>query len=145
MVCVHVKPAQPSPSTAPPLPCETHPAQRPSITSVGKPDGKAPHSLTFLDNSGPVPIDLRESAYNKAFHAPCASWCLQTHVRTNPLQGVLPGLPPRVSCPLYVVHHHDSVIYASNTFTSSPATTISTPKTVTTKFYAFSRCLYHIN
>ena len=31
LTCVHVEPAQPTPSTAPPLPCETHPAQRPSI------------------------------------------------------------------------------------------------------------------
>ena len=32
LTCVHVEPAQPVPSTAPPLPCETHPAQRSSIT-----------------------------------------------------------------------------------------------------------------
>ena len=35
LICVHVQPAQPTPSTAPPLPCETHSAQRPSITLVG--------------------------------------------------------------------------------------------------------------
>ena len=28
---VHVKPAQPKPSSAPILPCETHPAQRPPV------------------------------------------------------------------------------------------------------------------
>ena len=32
--CVHVHSAQPTPSTASPLPCETHPAQRPFITLV---------------------------------------------------------------------------------------------------------------
>ena len=31
VTCVHVKPPQPTPSTAPPLPCETHPAQRPPV------------------------------------------------------------------------------------------------------------------
>ena len=30
--CVHVEPAQSTPSTAPPFPCETHPAQRLSIS-----------------------------------------------------------------------------------------------------------------
>ena len=33
--------------TAPPLPCETHPAQRSSITLVGKPDGKGPYSISI--------------------------------------------------------------------------------------------------
>ena len=33
-----------NPTTAPPLPCETHPAQRSSITPMGKPYGKGPHS-----------------------------------------------------------------------------------------------------
>ena len=47
--------------------------------------------VQFLDNPGPVLIDLPESAYNTALHAPCGSWCLQTHGRTNPLQGVLHG------------------------------------------------------
>ena len=32
LICVYVEPAQPTPSTAPSLPCETHPAQRPSIS-----------------------------------------------------------------------------------------------------------------
>ena len=32
LACVHVEPAQSTPSTAPPLLCETHPAQRSSIT-----------------------------------------------------------------------------------------------------------------
>ena len=32
LTCVHVEPAQPTPSTAPPLQCETHPAQRPSLS-----------------------------------------------------------------------------------------------------------------
>ena len=31
LTCVHVQSAQPAFSTSPPLPCETHPAQRPSI------------------------------------------------------------------------------------------------------------------
>ena len=47
--------------------------------------------VQFLDNPGPALIDLPESAYNTALHAPCGSWCLQTHGRTNPLQGVLRG------------------------------------------------------
>ena len=44
LTCVNAQPAQPKPSTAPPLPCKTHPAQRPSITLVRKPYGKGPHS-----------------------------------------------------------------------------------------------------
>ena len=32
LACVHVEPAPLTPSTTPPLPCETHPAQRPSLT-----------------------------------------------------------------------------------------------------------------
>ena len=31
LTCVHVQPAPPTPSTAPPLSCETRPAQKPSI------------------------------------------------------------------------------------------------------------------
>ena len=42
LICVQVEPAQPTPSTAPPLPCETHPAQRPSITLVGNPTQGTP-------------------------------------------------------------------------------------------------------
>ena len=45
--------------------------------------------VRFLDNPGPALIDLPESAYNTALHAPCGSWRLQTHGRINPLQGVL--------------------------------------------------------
>ncbi|CAN0248906.1 unnamed protein product, partial [Ascophyllum nodosum] len=33
---------------APPLPCETHPVPRPSITLVGKPYGKGPHSTSSV-------------------------------------------------------------------------------------------------
>ena len=47
--------------------------------------------VRFLDNPGPVLLDLPDSAYNTALHAPCGSWGLQTHGRTNPLQGVLHG------------------------------------------------------
>ena len=47
--------------------------------------------VRFLDNPGPALIDLPESVYNTALHALCGSWCLQTHGRTNPLQGVLHG------------------------------------------------------
>ena len=47
--------------------------------------------VRFLNNPGPALIDLPESAYNTALHAPCGSWCLQTHGRTKPLQGVLHG------------------------------------------------------
>ena len=47
--------------------------------------------VRFLDNPGPALIDLPESAYNTALHAPCGSWCLQTQGRTNSLQGVLHG------------------------------------------------------
>ena len=43
--------------------------------------------VRFLDNPGPALIDLPESVYNTALHAPCGSWCLQTHGRINPLQG----------------------------------------------------------
>ena len=47
--------------------------------------------IRFLDNPGPVLIDLPPTAYNTALHAPCGSWCLQTHGRSNPLHGVLHG------------------------------------------------------
>ena len=47
--------------------------------------------VRFLDNPGPALIELPESAYNTALHAPCDSWCLQTHGLYNPLQGVLHG------------------------------------------------------
>ena len=48
--------------------------------------------VRFLDNPGPALIDLPESAYNNtALRTSCGSWCLQTHDRTNPLQGVLHG------------------------------------------------------
>ena len=47
--------------------------------------------VRFLDNPDPALIDLPESVYNTALHAPCGSWCLQTHGRTNPLQGVFHG------------------------------------------------------
>ena len=40
--------------------------------------------IRFLDIPGPVLIDLPPSAYNTALDAPCGSWCLQTHGRTNP-------------------------------------------------------------
>ena len=54
-------------------------------------DAPGRYVVRFLDNPGPALIDLLESAYNTALHAPCGSWCLQTHGRTNPLQGVLHG------------------------------------------------------
>ena len=54
-------------------------------------DAPGRYVVRFLDNPGPALIDLPESAYNTALHAPCGSWCLQTHGRTNPLQGVSHG------------------------------------------------------
>ena len=39
LACVHVEPARPTLSTAPPLPCEAHPAQRPP---VGNPTQRTP-------------------------------------------------------------------------------------------------------
>ena len=44
--------------------------------------------IRFLDIPGPALIKLQESTYNTALHAPCGSLCLQTHGRSNPLQGV---------------------------------------------------------
>ena len=41
--------------------------------------------IRFLDNPGPALIALLGSAYNTALHAPCGSWCLQTHGCSNPL------------------------------------------------------------
>ena len=38
LTCVHVEPAHQTHSTAPPLPCESHPAQRFSITLVKEED-----------------------------------------------------------------------------------------------------------
>ena len=54
-------------------------------------NGLGRYIIRFLDNPGPVLIDLPPSAYNTALHAPCGSWCLQTHGCTNPLHGVLHG------------------------------------------------------
>ena len=51
LACVHVEPAQPTPSTAPPLPCQTHPAQRPFITLVGDPQEREPHDYTSRENN----------------------------------------------------------------------------------------------
>lgn len=39
--------------------------------------------IRFHDNSGPVLIDLSDSACNTALHAPCVPSCLQPHVRIN--------------------------------------------------------------
>ena len=47
LACVHVELAHPTPSTAPPLPCEIHPAQRPSITPVGNPTVRIPTHYTI--------------------------------------------------------------------------------------------------
>ena len=55
------------------------------------PNAHGRYVIRFLDNPGPALIDLPESANDTAFHAPCGSWCLRTHGRTNPLQGVLHG------------------------------------------------------
>ena len=54
-------------------------------------DVRGRYVIRFLDNSGPVLIDLPDPAYNTALPAPCGSWCLKTHSCTNPLQGVLHG------------------------------------------------------
>ena len=48
-------------------------------------DALGRYVVRFLDNPGPVLLDLPDSAYNTALHAPCGSWYLQTHGRTNPL------------------------------------------------------------
>ena len=53
------------------------------------PDISGRYVIRFLDNPGPDLIELPESAYNTALHAPCGSWCLQTNGRSNPLLGVL--------------------------------------------------------
>ena len=55
------------------------------------PNDRGHYVIRFLDNPGPALIALPGSAYNTALHAPCGSWCLQTHGRSNPLQGVLHG------------------------------------------------------
>ena len=52
-------------------------------------DAPGRYIIRFLDNPGPVLVDLPPSAYNTALHAPCGSWCLQPHGHTNPLHGVL--------------------------------------------------------
>ena len=54
-------------------------------------DNSGRYVIRFLDNPGPALVELPESAYNTALHAPCGSWCLQTHGRSNPLLGVLHG------------------------------------------------------
>ena len=58
------------------------------------PDNSGRYVIRFLDNPGPALVELPESANNTALHAPCGSWCLQTHGRSNPLLGVLHGYPP---------------------------------------------------
>ena len=55
------------------------------------PNDSGRYVIRFLDNSGPALIKLQELTHNTALHAPCGSWCLQTHGRSNPLQGVLHG------------------------------------------------------
>ena len=62
--------------------------------------------VLFLDNPGPALIDLPESSYNTALHAPCGSWCLQTHEPHQPASRRLTGLttsrllsPPLPSSP----------------------------------------------
>ena len=55
------------------------------------PNDSGHYVIRFHDNPGPALIKLQESTYNTALHAPCGSWCLQTHGRSNPLQGVLHG------------------------------------------------------
>ena len=55
------------------------------------PDNSGRYIIRFLDNPGPAMVELPESAYNTALHAPCGSWCLQTHGRSSPLLGVLHG------------------------------------------------------
>ena len=55
------------------------------------PNDSGRYVIRFLDNPGPAPINLQESTYNTALRAPCGSWWLQTHGRSNPLQGLLHG------------------------------------------------------
>ena len=55
------------------------------------PNDSGRYVIQFLHNPGPALIKLQESTCNTALHAPCGSWCLQTHGRSNPLQGVLHG------------------------------------------------------
>ena len=55
------------------------------------PDSSGRDIIRFLDNPGPAMVELPESAYNTALHAPCGSWCLQTHGRSSPLLGVPHG------------------------------------------------------
>ena len=57
--------------------------------ATSNPPGR--YVVRFLDNPGPALIDLPESAYDTVLHAPYCSWCLQTHGRTNRLQGVSHG------------------------------------------------------
>ena len=48
VTCVHVQPAQPTPSTVSPLPCEAHPAQR---SPVGNPmQGTQPNTCNHAKN-----------------------------------------------------------------------------------------------
>ena len=55
------------------------------------PDNSGRYIIRFLDISGPAMVELPESAYNTALHAPCGSWRLQTHGRSSPLLDVLQG------------------------------------------------------
>ena len=55
-----------------------------SLGKVKQPlNDRGRYVIRFLDNPGPALIALPGSAYNTAFHAPCGSWCLQTHGRSN--------------------------------------------------------------
>ena len=63
----HVKPTQSIPSTELHLPCESHPAQRPSITLVGNCSVKGP-TITLVDDQSMVSgasegIDRRLSCF----------------------------------------------------------------------------------
>ena len=87
--------------------------------------------IRFLDTPGPALTALPRLAYNTALHAPCGSWCLQTHGRSNPLQGVLHGL----TCPMVICRPQENCVYSptpmstSKLLTSTPRIAISTPRT----------------
>ena len=87
------------------------------------PNDSGRYVIRFLDNPGPALITLPESAYNTALHAPCGSWCLQAHGRSNPLQGALHGYPT----PWPYARPQDNYVYSPTHMSTSRLLT-STPR-----------------
>ena len=77
LACVHTKPANTPSTAAAPLPCETHPAQRLSITPVGNPPARSPPLLPIVHNNTQQSLDLSKHATNRDNHDEASYACLR--------------------------------------------------------------------